>query len=230
MRPTILLFDVDGTLIHAGGAGRRAINRAFAAHTGREDVFRDFSFNGMTDPGIVREGLGMVGRPCEPALMAAILDTYLVALADEVPRASAYRVHPGVERVLDEVAGRDSVAVGLGTGNLREGARLKLTHAGLFRHFAFGGFGCDHEERAELLRIGAARGAERLGVPPAGCRVVVIGDTPRDVAAALALGAEPIGVGTSSFTPDALRAAGASHAFLDLAAPGVLEVLLGEHV
>jgi phosphoglycolate phosphatase len=160
-------------------------------------------------------------REVTPALVDAILATYLDALADEVARASAFRVLPGVDAVLRRLARVDGVAVGLGTGNLRRGAQLKLARAALDARFAFGGFGCDHEDRAELLRIGAARGAATLGVGVDDCRIVVVGDTPLDVAAARAIGAECVAVGTSGVALDVLRAAGATHVFADLTETGV---------
>src|SRR5262249_37012536 len=83
VQPPILLFDVDGTLLSAAGAGRRALERAFEAHCGTAASLRDVRFNGMTDPGIVRAGLEQLGRPAGPALVAAILDDYVPLLADE---------------------------------------------------------------------------------------------------------------------------------------------------
>jgi phosphoglycolate phosphatase-like HAD superfamily hydrolase len=225
VRPTILLFDVDGTLLSAAGAGRRALERAFEAHCGTAAPLRDVRFNGMTDPGIVRAGLEQLGRPAGPALVAAILDDYVPLLADELTRAAGFQVFAGVTALLDRLATSDHVAVGLGTGNLRAGARLKLEHAGLERYFAFGGFGSDHEHRAELLRIGASRGAASLGCTTDDCRVVVIGDTPHDVAAARAIGAASLGVGTGGCAPDLMRAAGATWACDDLASPGLLDLL-----
>ena len=225
--PTVLLFDIDGTLLHAGGAGRRAIVRVFEARYGHGAVFADMRFHGMTDRGIVRRGLVQAGLPCDEATIDGICAEYLAALVDEVPRATAFRVYPGVLRTLEQVAGRAAIAVGLGTGNLREGARLKLRHAGIDHHFAFGGFGCDHEDRATLVRIGAIRGAEHLGVHVDACRIVVIGDTPSDVTAARAIGAESVAVATSGFTPEALLASGATWAFATLEVPEVLPALLG---
>ena len=222
MRPTVVLFDVDGTLLSAGGAGRRALERAFAAHCGTSAPLHDLRFNGMTDPGIVRAGLEQLGRSVEPRLVAAILDRYVGLLGEELARATGFTVHPGVTALLDDLAdGR--IAIGLGTGNLRDGARLKVERAGLAAYFPFGGFGSDHEDRAELLRIGAVRGAERLDEPLERCRVVVVGDTPLDVAAAVAIGATSLGVATGGFTPDALRAAGATWAVEDLTAPAARE-------
>jgi phosphoglycolate phosphatase len=227
MGPTVLLFDVDGTLLHGGGAGRRAIARVFVERHGRAALFDDVRFHGMTDRAIVRGGLVRAGLACDEAAIDAVCAAYLVALADEVPRAAAFRVYPGVAALLEALAGRRDVAVGLGTGNLREGARIKLAHARLHHHFAFGGFGCDAEDRAELVWIGAARGAAHLGVPVDECRIVVIGDTPRDVAAARAIGAEAVTVETGGCAAAELRAAGATVVFPDLAAPGVRAALVG---
>jgi phosphoglycolate phosphatase len=224
-RPTVLLFDVDGTLLSAGGAGRRALERAFAAHCGEAEPLRGIQFNGMTDPGIVRTGIERLGRDADAVLIEAILDDYLTLLPAELAATAGPHVYPGVAALLEVLVATRHLAVGLGTGNLQGGARLKLTHAGLDGYFAFGGFGSDHEERAELLRLGAARGAARLGVAPADCRVVVIGDTPRDVAAARAIGAATLGVATGGFPVVSLRAAGATWAVADLADASVRDIL-----
>jgi len=181
----------------------------------------------MTDRAIIRGGLQRVGLPADEATIDGICATYLAALADEMPRSEGFRVHPGVRELLASLSDRRGVAVGLGTGNLREGARIKLEHARLHHHFAFGGFGCDHEDRTAIVDLAAARGAEHLGVPRAACRVVVIGDTPRDVAAARDIGAEAVTVETGGIAAAELLAAGATRAYPDLAAPKVLEALLG---
>jgi phosphoglycolate phosphatase-like HAD superfamily hydrolase len=199
----------------------------FADRYGRADLFDGVRFHGMTDRGIVRRALERIPLAADEATIDAICADYLVALADEVPRATGFTLYPGVRELLPALAGRGGVAVGLGTGNLREGARMKLEHARLHQHFAFGGFGCDHEDRAAIVRVAAERGAARLGVPVARCRVVVIGDTPHDVAAARAVGAESLTVETSGFAAAELRAAGATWAFADLASPGALAALSG---
>ena len=227
MRPTILLFDIDGTLVSMKGAGRRALARAFGAELGRPDVFDGFEFAGMTDPAIVRHGLAVAGAATDPATIERLLAAYVACLRDEVRRSIDCIVHPGVEALLAAAARAPGVAIGLGTGNVRAGAEAKLERLGLYHRFAFGGFGCDHEERPRLLGIGAERGAAHLGTARDACRVVVIGDTPRDVAAAAAIGAEAVAVATSAFGVDGLRAAGAVAAFPDLTASGVLEAVLG---
>ena len=224
-RATILLFDIDGTLLLTGGAGRRSFERAFKEVTGRPDALSGFSFGGMTDRGIARAGLSALGREPDDALVEQLFEHYLAALADELT-TSNYTIMPGVLDVLSSLSGLHGVAVGLGTGNLRRGAEAKLRRGELWDLFGFGGFGCDHEERSELLRRGAERGAASLDCTPSECRVVVVGDTVRDVTAAQAIGAICIGVETGGVTRDVLSAAGAHAVYKDLTDRGVLDSLL----
>jgi phosphoglycolate phosphatase len=226
MRPTILLFDIDGTLITTGGVGRKALERAFLERFGRDDATR-FPFDGMTDRLIARLGLEALGVAPTAEAIAQILEFYVELLAEEVARADAakYRLHAGITEALAAAEER-GCGIGLGTGNVRAGARIKLERLGVHERFAFGGFGCDAEERVELIRHGAERGAAHLGAPLSTCRVVVIGDTPKDVAAAQGIGAESIGVGTGSFSAAALSECGATHAFASLSEPGALAALL----
>lgn len=227
MKPTVLLFDVDGTLMDSGGAGRRAIERAFDARYGRADACASIRFGGMTDLAIMREALVAIGESVTSEVTAELLAIYLRCLEDELARAEDCVVYPGVHEVL--VAVRSwGAAVGLGTGNVREGARLKLSRVGLYHRFAFGGFGCDHELRAEVLRAGAERGAAIAGAPVAECRVVVIGDTPKDIAAARAIGAQCLAVATGSFDRGALAAHDPTWVFDTLAHEGVMRALAGE--
>lgn len=227
-RPTVLLFDIDGTLITTGGAGRRAIVAAFEQLHGRRDACDHFSFSGMTDRAIVRLGLTEVGAEPTDAAIDALLAVYVERLEAEVQRTddARYRVHAGMREAID--AGHaHGFAVGLGTGNVRAGAMAKLRRVSLHERFDFGGFGDDHELRAELIRAGAERGATRLGKRRDEVRVVVIGDTPKDVAAAEAIGAECIAVATGDHSVSALRRTAATHVFADLSVPGALEAVLG---
>lgn len=234
-RPTVLLFDIDGTLLETGGAGRRAMTWAFQETHGRPDAVAGFSFGGMTDMAILRRGLMAIGLEVTRAAMDALLTSYLRRLDHELAGVSradgegaTYRVMPGVREVVAWARGLERVAVGLGTGNVREGAFAKLRPGGLDAHFGFGGFGCDAEDRTELIRAGARRGAESLGAPLEACRVVVIGDTTKDVDAAVGIGASCVGVGTGGVAPDALRRHGARWAFDTLADDGVCEALVGD--
>lgn len=195
---------------------------AFQKVHGNGDVFQGTSFAGLTDRAIARQGLRQVGASVETeAEIDRVLDTYLSLLDGELARAEQYVVLPGVVGLLESLAGVPNVAIGLGTGNVRRGAYAKLSRGSLHETFAFGGFGCDAEDRTELLRAGARRGAERLGVALDACRVVVIGDTPKDVAAAHGIQAVCIGVGTGAYEASALVACGAHRAFDNLASEGV---------
>lgn len=208
MTATVVLFDIDGTLVTCGGAGRLAMERAFRDLVGDRSV-TDFGFGGMTDRAIAREGLGRAGLDADEATLDAFLERYLGYLAEELPRSHGYRVLEGVTRLLDDLeAERDArrLALGLGTGNLVRGAQLKLERGGLWQRFGFGGYGSDHEDRAELLAVGARRGAAQLGLAPREVRVVIVGDTPRDIAAAHAIGARCVAVATGAHDAAALGA------------------------
>ncbi len=227
MRPLVLLFDIDGTLVDTGGAGSRSIAAAFEELHGRRDACAHFSFDGMTDRAIARQGLSAIGVEVTPPAIDALLATYLRHLAREVSATQAHRyvVHPGMREAVQAAHARGA-AVGLGTGNIEPGARVKLGRVGLSEAFAFGGFGDDHELRPELIRVGAERGARRLGVSLAEARVVVVGDTPKDIAAAQAIGAQSVAVATGSWRVEQLAAAGATWAFASLAQTGALDALL----
>ncbi|MFO0711379.1 MAG: HAD family hydrolase [Sandaracinus sp.] len=206
MRPTVFLFDIDGTLVTCGGAGRRAMERAFREQTTR--AVSDFPFGGMTDRAIARQALEAAGLAPDEALIDHVLERYLAHLADELPRSAGYRVLEGVSATLDAIEGlRDQglrLAIGLGTGNLIRGAELKLRPGGLWHRFSFGGFGSDDEDRPTLLRRGAARGARSLEQSVDDVSVIVIGDTPRDVTAARAMGAGVVAVASGSYDRAAL--------------------------
>ena len=223
-----VLFDVDGTLIKAGGAGREALARGVARVLGAPlDAVRAHAravdFRGRTDELLIEELVRRAGGVPEAGLdarvVAAYLDELVLALAEvEV------EVLPGVHELLAALELREDVAVGLLTGNVREGARRKLDAVGLgWLAARDGGFAEDGRERDALARAAMARLAAQ-GVPAG--RVVVIGDTPHDVAAARAIGARAVAV-ASGWTPRAELAPSRPDLLLDtLAGPGqVLELL-----
>ncbi|MBK9035942.1 MAG: HAD family hydrolase [Myxococcales bacterium] len=197
------LFDIDGTLVRAGGAGARALTATLLARFGLGELPRGVAFDGRTDGWIVRElvvrGLGRAPAPGE---VDAILADYLGRLDDAL--AGSVQVLPDADRVLTWLGARPEVRLGLATGNIAAGARAKLTHAGLAHHFGFGGYGCDSIDRAELVAVAIARS----GIGPADTAVVV-GDTVHDVAAARACGARCVAVTTGGDDHATLAAAGA---------------------
>ena len=225
-KASIILFDIDGTLIRSGGGGRAAMELAFEDICGRADALSRVDFRGMTDGVIFRLGLQAIGRSFGADVFDRLVRSYLHHLEVAVAAAPGFRVLPGVGELLERGNARLEVALGLGTGNLEQGARIKLARPGLNRYFAFGGFGSDHDERSEVLRIGAKRGAEHLGSSIDQCRVVVVGDTPRDVMAARDIAADCIAVGTGGHSLAELREAGARHVFEDLSDPRAVNVLL----
>jgi phosphoglycolate phosphatase-like HAD superfamily hydrolase len=227
MRPTVLLFDLDGTLVSTGGAGRRAIEAAFTDLFGRGDACSHLDFSGMTDRAIARSALAAIEVAPTDAAIQSVLARYVERLDEALAASRDFRVLAGVHEVLDTAARREQVAVGLGTGNIVAGARKKLAVCGLWERFAFGGFADDSEERAELIRAGAVRGADRLGHALERCRVVVIGDTPRDVAAAAANRFDSLAVASGSHRLEALIECGATVTVPDLGDARVVDALFG---
>jgi phosphoglycolate phosphatase len=221
---TIFLFDIDGTLVTTDGAGRRAITRALATLNIAGDAV-DFSFAGMTDPYIFGQAFARADRP--ELAWETLLECYLNFMKEELAVAVNYRVHTGVEVLLKRLSTLTDIAMGLGTGNVERGARIKLERGQLNQYFSFGGYGCDSGNRGELLRAGALRGAKELGRPLDQCRVWVIGDTPRDVAAAKTIGAQCVAVATGGATHDELKDAAPELVCDDLTEPEVWQVLSG---
>jgi len=222
MQAIIALFDIDGTLLRAGGAGRRAVELALGEvldNLSTEVSLHSVEFAGRTDPWIVRTALRQYGVAADDALIQEVLRRYVAHLPRELELARAFEVLPGVLSLLSELSARDDLVMGLGTGNTEPAAYAKLARGGLDSFFTFGGFGSDHSDRTELLRAARNRGLKRAGPRAAGARVVVIGDTPHDVAAAHAIGARCVAVSTGGYDTPALEAAGASIVVTDLRAP-----------
>lgn len=182
------------------------MERAFADRLGRSDV-GDFPYGGMTDRAIVRAAARQAGHAEDEATLDDLVARYLGHLEMELARGEKFRVLRGVQTLLDALVPHAHVAVGLGTGNVEIGARQKLMRGGLWERFTFGGYGSDHEDRGKLLAAGAARGAAKLGVSVERARVVVIGDTPRDIAAGRVIGAEIVAVATGGYEAAELREA-----------------------
>lgn len=200
---TLILWDIDGTLLSTGGAGRAALDEAFEALHGVPEAFAAVDFGGRTDFGIVRQAFRLHGLPHPADGGEALLRAYLPRLRERLRTGrSRICVHPGVHAALD--AAQERAVNGLLTGNWAEGARHKLEAVGLWDRFAFGAFGDDAEDRNRLVPVALRRARER-GLHPE--RVVVVGDTPHDVACARAGGALAVAVATGWSSREELVAA-----------------------
>ncbi|HEY2067889.1 MAG TPA: HAD family hydrolase [Gemmatimonadaceae bacterium] len=216
----LVLFDIDGTILWTDGAGRRAVFQALAEHFGETGPDRH-EFDGKTDRQIVRELMRHAG--VDDLAVTARLDDVIVRYVELLRQelgggVGEGHVYPGVHTVLDALEARDDVLLGLLTGNVRDGAIAKLTAVGIDpRRFKVGAFGSDHEHRPELPEIALRRAESFLGRAVAGRDVVVIGDTPADMACGRGIGAQAIGVATGRYSVEELRACGAAAVFRDLA-------------
>lgn len=195
----LVCFDIDGTLLRTRGAGREALDEAFLRVMGWERATEGVPIAGSTDSAIVRDVVARFGA--SGVDHAAVRAAYLEGLARRVAEPGRVEACPGVHAAVAAVAERAHVT--LLTGNWREGADLKLGAVGLGGAFAFGAFGDDAADRNALVPVACARAAER-GLRWR--RVVVIGDTPADVACARAGGAVAVAVETGFCAPDVLAA------------------------
>jgi phosphoglycolate phosphatase len=221
----VCLFDIDGTLLLGDGSGRAALEAALRAEFGHEGPLRTVSFAGRTDRAIVTELLAENGVEPTDEARERCMRAYLEHLPGHLRGRNA-RVLPGIVGLLEALAARDDAAVGLITGNLRAGARIKLAHFDLDRFFAFGGYGDDHHDRGDVARAALVDAGRHLGFEPKIERVWVIGDTPEDVRCARAIGARVVAVATGFASVEELRRAEPDLLLADLAEPRALLDLL----
>lgn len=220
----LLLFDIDGTLVLTGGAGVRAMDRAFETVFGVARAFEGVKMPGRTDPSLLAEAIGNTGVVPRDGDLTRFERIYVEMLAEEILKpapagrggASPWRFKgalPGVVRLIDRLHRDSEVFLALVTGNYSGGAEIKLAHFDLWRHFRCGAFGEDAAERHELVPVAVER-ARRLGCPDLDASAtVVIGDTPHDVACARDAGVGCVAVATGGYSAEALKAAGASTVF-----------------
>lgn len=224
----IILFDIDGTLIW-GGPAKSAFVDAMNETYGTPGDIDGVSFAGKTDPQIARELLESSGMHHDEIVqgLEELFRRYLGYLEARLPE-NPVTVLPGVHELLDALARYDDVGVGLLTGNVAGGARLKLASGGLWGRFDFGSYGSDHEHRDELPSIAVARARELWGEAVTPERAIVVGDTPRDVQCGKAGGTRTMAVATGSFSTEELKAHDPDHVLRDFSSTAaVVELLLG---
>lgn len=192
----MVLFDIDGTLLVTRGAGRRALHRAFGEVFGAGLVFANVPFKGRTDPQIIREMAQFaLKREIDELEYSLLCDRYLAAYADEIAKADGYEVMRGVEQLLSTLQGEIAVPLGLETGNIERGAKIKLERGRLNRFFRFGGFGSDSEHREEIIATAIRRGVVECGISGLDpSEVCVVGDAQQDILAGKKVGARTVAV------------------------------------
>jgi phosphoglycolate phosphatase-like HAD superfamily hydrolase len=216
----VCLFDIDGTLISSGGAGQAALEAALASSFKRTPDLLGVSLAGRTDRDITRDLFQAHGIADTPENWSQFRAAYLGHLP-QMLRTRSGRILPGVVDLLDRLTSRQHVAIGLLTGNIRQGADHKLGHYGLSQYFAFGGFGDLHHDRDCVAHEALASARSHLALEPNLDRVWVIGDTPRDVRCARAIGARAVAVATGSYpTMDLVQASP------DIVLPDLSEITL----
>jgi len=209
-----LLWDIDGTLLSSGGAGTRAMDLAFEEIFSVKDAFKGIRMSGKTDPEIMKEAL--IRHSIAPdGKLPLLMDTYVKHLKLEISNPNKMLM-PGIEEALKALLLTEGFRLGLLTGNIERGARIKLSAFALNGFFPVGAFGSDDEDRNKLLPIAVKRFNSLYGADLPFKDCVVIGDTPRDIACAKPYGAHAVCVATGKYSEDELRAAGADMAFGDL--------------
>ncbi len=228
MRPRLVLFDIDGTLLSAGGISARALEAALVETFGTAGPAAGFDYSGKTDPQIVRElmrGAGL-GDAAIDELRPLALERYSSRLADWI-RPEHVRPKPGVLALLESLERQPGVRLGLLTGNLEPCARLKLEPIGANRFFDFGAFGSDDEDRYRLPVVALARARDATGVAFEGEDTVIVGDSVHDVLCGREVGVRAVAVSTGKTPPATLAEASPDALVPDFSdtAAGLLAIL-----
>lgn len=214
----LVLFDIDGTLLTSGGAGKQAFVVACREVLGIDDPLHDIPFAGRTDQAILSMILGKHGVAEASDIRRRFFEAYLDSIGALI-ETHVCRLHPGIGELLDLLGRRSDTMTGLLTGNLEEGARIKLRRLNVESAFVVGGFGSDDYERAGVARIARARAEAMAGHSFADDRVIVIGDTPEDIRCARAIRAVAVAVATGGAGKEELAACAPDFLFDDLSDP-----------
>ena len=228
-RTQLLLFDIDGTLLLSGGAGKRALNRAFKKSFGVADGFDSIPVAGRTDELIFRDALGRSGVVATVSCRDEFFALYYEYLDQEIVSPGRNKgLMPGVRFLLERLAPLSNVVIGLLTGNFARAAKIKLQHFGIWDYFVFGAYGDDAPARDDLVPIAVSRARASNVVITSRADTIVVGDTPLDVRCAIAGGARSVGVCTGSYGESELWEAGADSVLPDLAdSERFLKLILG---
>ncbi|GIV59057.1 haloacid dehalogenase-like hydrolase [Rhodocaloribacter litoris] len=223
----LFLFDIDGTILRVHNVGRHALEDALAEVLGRPLPTAGISFSGKTDPQILREVLEhhALGHLARDGVFTRILDVYQERMRAALT-PDRFLLLPGVRALIDALAGRPDVCLGLVTGNLEPLAYVKLGAVGLDAHFPFGAFGSDHADRRRLPPLAVERARRHTGRTFAGKDIVIIGDTEHDIDCGRGVGAFSVAVCTGRFSREHLAPHGPDLLLDDLSDPAPLLELL----
>ncbi|MBM3806977.1 MAG: HAD family hydrolase [Acidimicrobiia bacterium] len=229
MKPALILFDIDGTLLLSGRAGLRAMTRAFEHTFGVHDAFAGEHFGGRTDSYLVSKALMAAGLPDTADSHHRFRENYIPILEEEIqhPGTGHKGLMPGARELLEALDDHHHLHLALLTGNFREAAEIKLRHFEIGGFFEWGAFSEDAADRNALVPI-ACRRAATYDIPPAAVeRIIVIGDTPHDIECARVAGARSLAVATGGFTVEQLRGFGADDVLQDLSdTQAVIDLLI----
>jgi phosphoglycolate phosphatase len=213
----LLLFDIDGTLLHSGGAGKVAMERAFEQVYGKADAFQGVQLMGRTDPSILKEVLERQGLVWSDEETEKFREYYFWFLEEELGKPRQGKtLCPGILPLLSALQDRRDLELGILTGNWRYGGQLKLRHFGLDGFFNIGAFADDSMRREDLVPIAIERYFKTGGIRPEKGDVFVIGDTPLDILCARPHGVKSVAVATGVHTLEQLKAEHPDYAFEDL--------------
>ena len=222
----ILLFDIDGTILHTGGAGKAAMEHALRSTFQIEKLIDTVSYSGRTDQAISRDLLTVHSLPDTDEFRKKLTDAYLDALPHELAKKTGV-VCPGLRPILEAASRQPGVHLGLPTGNVERGARIKLDHFGLWDTFSFGGYGDDHFHRDDVARTALAKAERHIGHTVPLDQIWVIGDTPHDISCARAIGVNVLAVATGWHPMRELENCGADAVLEDLTETERVLKLLG---
>jgi phosphoglycolate phosphatase len=224
----LVLFDIDGTLLGADGAGRRALKRVMDDYYQPLEELANWSFGGKTDPQIARELLSAIEFEIQQleSEIPVFVERYLTYFKNDRANIQA-QLKPGILELLQHLEGHPEVELGLLTGNVVEGAQIKLEILEIEHYFkdAPGAYGSDHEDRYQLVPFALERSKQHYREKD----IVIIGDTPHDIQCGLAWNVRSIAVATGAFTVQELEAYEPDYVFEDLSSTQtVLDAILAK--
>jgi phosphoglycolate phosphatase-like HAD superfamily hydrolase len=201
----LVLFDIDGTLVHTGRAGSRAFGKAIASEFKAPDGVEKVRFGGRTDPSLARELFGLHGIPATPENFRRFFESYVFWLDHLVANTNGEVCRGVLEFIRDLQALPEPPMTGLLTGNIRLGAEIKLRRYGLWDFFVTGGFADDSEDRNHIAAAAHERGRRLLGGNLRGAEILVVGDTPHDIRCGQFIGAKVLAVATGGAKLEELK-------------------------